>query len=87
MKPTFEREVLDRLIKIEQKLDSYQKAKEVTYENQRELIALQSDVKDINEDVANLKDSNKWLFRTVAAAIITALIGIVFTLAKTGAGI
>ena len=87
MEPTFEREVLDRLIKIEQKLDSYQKAKEVTYENQRELIALQSDVKDINEDVANLKDSNKWLFRTVAAAIITALIGIVFTLAKTGAGI
>ncbi len=87
MEPTFEREVLDRLIKIEQKLDSYQKAKEVTYENQRELIALQSDVKDLNEDVANLKDSNKWLFRTVAAAIITALIGIVFTLAKTGAGI
>lgn len=87
MEPTFEREVLDRLIKIEQKLDSYQKAKEVTYENQKELIALQSDVKDLNEDVANLKDSNKWLFRTVAAAIITALIGIVFTLAKTGAGI
>jgi hypothetical protein len=87
MEPTFEREVLDRLIAIEQKLDSYQKAKEVTYENQRELIALQSDVKDLNEDVANLKDSNKWLFRTVAAAIITALIGIVFTLAKTGAGI
>ena len=87
MEPTFEREVLDRLIAIEQKLDSYQKAKEVTYENQSELIALQSDVKDLNEDVANLKDSNKWLFRTVAAAIITALIGIVFTLAKTGAGI
>lgn len=87
MEPTFEREVLDRLIAIEQKLDSYQKAKEVTYENQKELIALQSDVKDLNEDVANLKDSNKWLFRTVAAAIITALIGIVFTLAKTGAGI
>lgn len=83
----FEREVLDRLIKIEDKLDGYSKAKETTYENQRRIIALEGSVKEMEEEVDSLSDSNKWLFRTVVAAIITAFVGIAFTLLKMGAGI
>ena len=54
---TFEREVLDRLTKIEVKLDSFD------------------------------ADPNKWLARTVVAAIITAVVGVVFVLIRMGAGI
>ena len=35
---TFEREVLDRLTKIEAKLDSFDAAKKKTYDNENEII-------------------------------------------------
>ena len=37
---TFEREVLDRLTKIEAKLDSFDAAKKKTYDNENEIIPL-----------------------------------------------
>ena len=37
----FEREVLDRLIKIEAKLESWDNSKKQIYDNQREIIHLQ----------------------------------------------
>lgn len=87
MEQNFEREVLDRLIKIEEKLDGFSKAKEKTYENERHVMILENDVSDLKKEVDSLKESNKWLLRTVAAALITGVIGIIFTLVKTGAGI
>lgn len=87
MEQNFEREVLDRLIKIEEKLDGFSKAKEKTYENERHVMILENDVLDLKKEVDSLKESNKWLLRTVAAALITGVIGIIFTLVKTGAGI
>jgi len=87
MEQNFEREVLDRLIKIEEKLDGFSKAKEKTYENERHVMILENDVLDLKKEVDSLKESNKWLLRTVAAALITGVIGIIFTMVKTGAGI
>ena len=87
MEQNFEREVLDRLIKIEEKLDGFSKAKEKTYENERHVMILENDVLDLKKEVDSLKESNKWLLRTVAAALITGVIGIIVTLVKTGAGI
>ena len=85
MEQNFEREVLDRLIKIEEKLDGFSKAKEKTYENERHVMILENDVSDLKKEVDSLKESNKWLLRTVAAALITGVIGIIFSLVKTGA--
>ena len=87
MEREFEREVLERLIKIEEKLDGFSKAKEKNYENERHVMILENDVLDLKKEVDSLKESNKWLLRTVAAALITGVIGIIFTLVKTGAGI
>ena len=41
---TFEREVLDRLTKIEAKLDSFDAAKKKTYDNENDIIRLNGDV-------------------------------------------
>ena len=76
MEAEFEREVLDRLIKIEEKLDGYNNAKVKTYENEKEILRIKSDLEDVQKTVTDLTESNKWLFRTVVAAIIVAAIGI-----------
>jgi len=87
MEHEFEREVLERLIKIEEKVDGFSKAKEKTYDNERHIMILENDVTELKKEIEELKSSNKWLLRTVAAALITGVIGIVFTLIKSGAGI
>ena len=84
---TFEREVLDRLTKIEAKLDSFDAAKKKTYDNENEIIRLTGDIDGMKERIGQLEDSNKWLARTLAAAIITAVVGVVFVLIRLGAGI
>ncbi len=87
MEREFEREVLERLIKIEEKVDGFSKAKEKTYDNERHIMILENDVAELKREVDDLKSSNKWLLRTVAAALITGLVGIAFALIKTGAGV
>ncbi len=84
-------EILERLTKIEAKLDGYNDAKRKTYENEKEIIKLKADVESLKKDngiqnaeIAELKDKNKWLFRTVAGAIITGLVGICITLIQLG---
>ena len=84
---TFEREVLDRLTKIEAKLDSFDAAKKKTYDNENDIIRLNGDVDGLKERIGQLEHSNKWLARTLAAAIITSIVGVVFVLIRTGAGI
>lgn len=84
METTFEREVLDRLTKIETKLDSFDNAKKKTYEN--EIIQLKNDVKNQGDRILELEDSNKWLHRTTAGAVIASLVAIVFALVQAGIG-
>lgn len=86
-------EVIERLIKIESKLDGYNEAKRKTYENEKEIIKLQGDVEILqkengvqNKELAELKEKNKWLFRTAAGAIITGLVGILIAFITAGVG-
>lgn len=87
MEAEFEREVLDRLIKIEGELDGYNNAKVKTYENEKEILRIKSDLEDVQKTVTDLTESNKWLFRTVVAAIIVAAIGLLTTIVRTGVGL
>lgn len=75
----FEREVLDRLIKIEAKLESWDNSKKQVYENQREIIKLQEQSMQQQRDIDEIIDSNKWLKRTATGAIITAVLSCIVT--------
>lgn len=86
-------EILERLTKIEAKLDGYNDAKRKTYDNEKELIKLKADVVALEKDnsiqnaeIMELKDKNKWMFRTTAGALITGLIGILIALISMGLG-
>ena len=84
---TFGYEVLERLTIIEQKLDGYSNAKAKTYENEKKLINIENKVNDQEERIQSLEEKNTWLSRTIVAAVIAAAVGVVFTLARMGAGI
>ena len=71
----FEREVLERLTKIETKLDDYANIREKT----EEAYTLS---KENEKDIADINDKIKWLSRTIAGAIIAGIIGIIFTFIK-----
>lgn len=75
MEKGFEREVLDRLTKIETKLDDYNAIKSKSDEAYN--LSRQNE-KDIDE----VKDKIKWISRTVAASIITIVIGAIVAFLK-----
>lgn len=83
----FERQVLDRLIIIEQKLDGYNSAKTKTYENENDIIKLKGDVQYAEKRISALEDANKWLTRTVAGTIITIVVAAVVFAIRMGAGV
>lgn len=79
MEKNFETEVLTRLAVIESKLDDYQGIKEkaeVAYN-----ISAQN-----REEIKEIQDNNKWLFRTAVGACITSVVSIIVMLAKSGIG-
>lgn len=80
MEQSFETEVLSRLAVIESKLDGYKDMKKIVYE-------ADTRSKENKEDITELQNKIKWLSQTIAGAIITGIIGIVFLLIRIGMGV
>ncbi len=68
---SFEREVLDRLTKIEAKLDDYNTFRDKASDAYNQ-------VKTNANDIAELQEKIKWLSRTIIGAFITGIIGLLF---------
>lgn len=84
---SFEIQVMERLTRIEEKLDGYGEFKKRFYDAERELALLKDDVKDNFLHIKQLESRNQWLARTVVAAVITSLVGVIFCFVKLGMGI
>ena len=93
----FEREVMDRLIKIETKLDNYEKLKELAYQNQNDIVALKNQSKlesellkknmeEMNTKIAIIQDNSKWLARTIGATLIGIAIATIIACLRIGLG-
>lgn len=80
MEKGFEKEVLERLTKIETKLDDYGNMREKT----EEAFTLS---RENEKDIADINDKIKWLSRTIVSAIIVGIIGIVIAVLKIGLGV
>lgn len=65
-------DIRERLIKIETMLENYNKNTDLKLSSVEEKIAV------ANHRIADLEDSNKWLWRTALGAIITGSIAILF---------
>lgn len=73
----FKIEVLTQLAVINSKLDGYNKTQEIA--GQADNRSKQNEL-----DIKEIKDNNKWAFRTSIGAIITSAIGIVVIIFKSG---
>lgn len=73
----FKIEVLTQLAVINSKLDGYNKTQEIA--GQADNRSKQNEL-----DIKEMKDNNKWAFRTSIGAIITSAIGIVVIILKSG---
>jgi len=56
-------EILERVVRIETKIDGYNHLRE-------KVEKAYSMAKDNTEDIKEIKDNNKWLWRTIAGALI-----------------
>lgn len=77
MDKEFEKEILERLIRIETKIDDYERtktkveeARSKAYQNERR--------------IDEIEDKLKWISRTTIGAIIVGAIGIVYAILKIG---
>lgn len=75
MENNFETEVLTRLAVIENKLDDYNSIKEETRTAYNISNQNKEDIKEINNKI-------QWLSRTILGAILTGIVGVLFTFLK-----
>lgn len=80
MEKDFEREVLERLTKIETKLDDYGSLRDKT----EQAYTLS---KENEKDIEEIQEKLKWVSRTIIGALITGLVGIAFVIIQIGMGI
>ena len=75
MEKDFEREVLERLARIETRLDDYASIREKS-----EKAYTQSN--DNKKDIEELQDKLKWMSRTVVGALISGLVSLLIAFIK-----
>lgn len=68
-----------KLTRIEAKVDDYKEFKKTA----SEALSLS---KENDKEIEEIKDKIRWLSRTIAGAIITGLIGLIFIFIKIGMG-
>lgn len=82
MNNNFERDVLDRLTRLETKIDMQD------YKGLSEKVEITHNKSEQNEkDIIEINDKIKWLSRTITGTIISGIIGIIFILIKMSLGV
>lgn len=84
-------EVLERLVRLETKIDSLcsevNSINSISHATETKTINLENKVQNLEQDVRELRDHNTWLTRTTWAAIISSVFAIVVALIKVGIGV
>ena len=85
----FEREVLDRLMRLETKIDlqDYKGLSEKVEQQHDCLLKDEQAIENLDERLSKLEDNNKWLWRTLVGAVITGIVGLIFVFLKIGLGV
>jgi predicted transcriptional regulator len=87
-------EVVQRLTRIEVKLEEIVTLKRDVHDNRRELetltqrvIELETKDEQQRKELDEIRDNSRWISRAVIGALITSVVAIIFTVLKLGLGI
>ena len=80
MDKAFETDVIERLARIETKLDDYDNYRQKSEE-------AYSRSKENERRIAEIEDNNKWLKRAIIGAIISSTVALLFIIVQIGVGI
>lgn len=80
-------EIIERLAKIEVKIDDIKGLKENIDKHSVEITEIKSSLENQQKEIDEINESNKWLKRAVIGAVITASVGIIFCFVKIFLGI
>lgn len=81
------REIVERLVAIETRLEDIVKIKDTVEELKTNIVELKEKDKQQERDITELRDTNKWLVRAVIGGTITIALGVIGTLIKLGLGV
>ena len=79
-------EILQRLVKIETKIDNIEKIKDDVDSLKGKIIELQAKDESQAKEIKELKDTNKWLIRTIAGEVIGIVIAVIIAAIAMGFG-
>ena len=80
-------EIIERLAKIEVKIDDIKSLKENIDKHSVEITEIKSSIENQQKEIDEINESNNWLKRAVIGAVITAIVGVVFCFIKIGVGL
>lgn len=80
-------EIIERLAKIEVKIDDFKGLREGLDRHSVELTEIKGSLENQQKEIEEMRESNKWLRRAFIGALITATVGIVFCFIKIGLGV
>lgn len=85
----FEREVLDRLTRLEAKIDlqDYKGLSEKVDKQHDTQLQDEVTIEDHEKRINKIEETQSWMWKTIIGAFITGAVGIVFILMKMGLGI
>ena len=80
------REIVERLVAIETRLEDIVKIKDTVEHLKTNIVELKEKDKQQERDINELRDTNRWLVRAVIGGIITVALGVIGTLIKLAVG-
>ena len=80
MDKEIEREILERLVRIETKIDDFDSVRTKANE-------AYTNGKENEKRIDEIEDKIKWLSRTIVGAILTCLVSLIFIFIKLGLGL
>ena len=85
----FEREVLDRLMRLETKIDlqDYKGLSEKVDKQHDTQLQDEVTIEDHEKRISKIEETQSWMWKTIIGAFITGTIGIVFIIIKLGLGL
>lgn len=85
----FEREVLDRLMRLETKIDlqDYKGLSEKVDKQHDTQLQDEVTIEDHEKRINKIEETQSWMWKTIIGAFITGAVGIVFIIIKLGLGI